>query len=129
MHVYLYTVHDLLGKLSEENLLSPGVINKRIIDLNIEILLSEMFGEMNEQKANDQNNEQKLIKEAKSRKAMPIFEILAEFVDFKTNFLSLIAPIIKVLDESPNFNQIHQCEELLNRISSSLMKNKTVEGT
>jgi len=70
-----------------------------------------------------------LIKEAKSRKAMPIFEILAEFVDFKTNFLSLLAPIIKVLDESPNFNQIHQCEELLNRISSSLMKNKTVEGT
>jgi len=53
MHVYLYTVHDLLGKLSEENLLSPGVINKRVIDLNIEILLSEMFGEMNEQKAND----------------------------------------------------------------------------
>jgi hypothetical protein len=57
MHVYLYTVHDLLAKLSEDNLLSPGVINKRVIDLNIEILLSEMFGEMNEQKANDQNNE------------------------------------------------------------------------
>ena len=104
MHVYLYTVHDLLAKLSEDNLLSPGVINKRVIDLNIEILLSEMFGEINEQKANDQNNEQKLTKEAKSRKAMPIFEILAEFVDFKTNFLSLLAPIIKVLDESPNFN-------------------------
>lgn len=92
-------------------------------------MLSEMFGEMNEQKSNDQNNEQKLIKEAKSRKAMPIFEILAEYVDFKSNFLSLLAPIIKVLDESPNFNQIHQCEELLSRISSSLMKNKTVEGT
>jgi hypothetical protein len=60
---------------------------------------------------------------------MPIFEILAEYVDFKTNFLSLLAPIIKVLDESPNFSKIQQCEDLLSRISSSLMKNATVEGT
>ena len=47
-HVYLYSVHHLLAALQEENLLSPGVINQRVIDLNMEILLSEMFGEMNE---------------------------------------------------------------------------------
>ena len=60
---------------------------------------------------------------------MPIFEILAEFVDFKSTFLNLLAPIIKVLDESPNFTKIQQCEDLLSRISTSLLKNKSVKGS
>jgi hypothetical protein len=39
-------------------------------------------------------------------KAIPIFEILAQFVDFKSTFLGLLAPIIKVLEESPAFSKI-----------------------
>lgn len=86
--------------------MTPGSISSRVIDLNIDILLSELFGDMNVEKSNAQGNELKLIKESKVRKAVPVFEILAEYVDFRTTFLSLLAPVIKVLDESPSFSKI-----------------------
>jgi hypothetical protein len=52
VHVYLYSVHSLLASLAEAGALSPGVINKRVVDLNIDILLSELFGDLNEEKTN-----------------------------------------------------------------------------
>jgi len=100
-----------------------------MIDFNIEVLLSELFGELDEEKSNDQNNEKKIIKESKARKAIPIFEIMAQFTDFKTSFMHLLAPIINVLEKSPGFNKIQQCEDLLSRVSSALLKNKTVGGS
>lgn len=109
--------------------MTPGSISSRVIDLNIDILLSELFGDMNVEKSNAQGNELKLIKESKVRKAVPVFEILAEYVDFRTTFLSLLAPVIKVLDESPSFSKIQQCEDLLSRLSTSLLRNKTVDGS
>jgi len=54
---------------------------------------------------------------------------LAQYCDFNSDFLQLLAPIIKVLEESPGFGKIQQCEELLNRVSTSLLKNDTVEGS
>lgn len=35
---------------------------------------------------------------------------------------------MKVLEENPNFTRIQQCEELLNRISTQLLKNVTLSG-
>lgn len=66
--------------------------------MNTDILLSELFGEINAEKANDQNNDMKLIKESKNRKAIPIFEIFSEYTDFKSSFMCILAPIINVLD-------------------------------
>ena len=40
----------------------------------------------------------------------------------------MLAPIIKVLEESPTIAKIQQCEDVLGRISSALMKNKSVDG-
>ena len=105
-HVYLFTVHHLLASLHEAGSLQPGSISYRSIELNIDLLLSELFGDLDEEKTNAQGNELKLIKESKLRKAIPIFEILAQYVDFRSTFLSLLAPIIKVLDESPSFSKI-----------------------
>lgn len=42
--------------------------------------------------------------------------------------MTILAPIIRVLQESPSISKISQCEELLARMSTSLLKNKTVEG-
>lgn len=100
-----------------------------MIDLNMDILLSELFGELDEEKSNIQNNSRTIIKESKARKAIPIFEIMAQFTDFKSSFMHLLAPIINVLECSPGFGKIQQCEDLLSRVSASLMKNKTVGGS
>lgn len=57
-------------------------IPTRVVELNMDILLSELFGDLNAEKSNDQGNQLHLIKEAKSRKAQAVFEIFGEHVDF-----------------------------------------------
>ena len=74
------------------------------------------------------DTQKKHIKESKKRKAIPIFEVLTQYIDFKKSFLDLLAPIVKILEENPNFTRIQQCEELLNKISSQLLKNQTLAG-
>ena len=76
MHVYLFTLHSLLQGLMIQGKLTPGSISTHTINLNMDILLSELFGELNEEKSND-THERKIIKESKARKAIPIFEIMA----------------------------------------------------
>lgn len=105
-HVYLFTVHSLLQGLAESKALTPSCITSRMINLNGDILLSELFGELNEEKDNAQNNDLKLIKESKARKAIPIYEIFSEFTDFKSSFMHLLAPIINVLDQNPSFGKV-----------------------
>ena len=54
--------------------------------------------------------------------------MFTQYIDFKKSFLDLIAPIVKILEENPNFNRIHQCEEVLNKIGTQLLKNTTLTG-
>ena len=91
--------------------------------------MSELFGDLDSEKTNDNRNERKIIKESKLRKAIPIFEIMAQFTDFKTSFMHLLAPIINTLEHSPSVSKIQSCEDLLSRVSSSLLKNETVKGS
>jgi hypothetical protein len=91
--------------LQEQEKLKPGSISGRTINLNMEILLSELFGELDEEKAND-THDRKIIRESKARKAIPIFEILAQYCDFQTSFMNLLAPIINTLESSPSFAKI-----------------------
>lgn len=127
-HVYLFTMHNILSSLIAEDSLKERSISVDVVKNNMDVLLSELFGDLNDEKANDQDNQRKQIKESKARKAIPIFEIFAQVVDFEQGFMTILAPVIRVLQESPSISKIQQCEELLARISSSLLKNKTVEG-
>jgi hypothetical protein len=86
-----------------------------------------MFGDLYEERMLT-DTKKKHIKESKARKAFPIFEVFAEYIDFKHSFLDLIAPVMRVLEENPNINKITQCEELLSKISNSLLKNKSLNG-
>ena len=75
-----------------------------------------------------QDAAKKHIKESKAQKAMPVFEIFAQYIDFGESFLDLIAPIVKILEDNPGFTRIQQCEEVLAKISSQLLKNETLSG-
>jgi hypothetical protein len=37
---------------------------------------------------------------------MPIFEVFAQYIDFKTSFMDLLAPIVHVLEENPNYTRV-----------------------
>jgi hypothetical protein len=124
LHVHLYTVHYILQALNTKKEvndaetagpivkssahLQPGQITTGIIKLMSDLLLRELFGDLLEERlaADGIQSNKKHIKESKARKAMPIFEVFAQFIDFKTSFLDLIAPVIKILEENPNFGRI-----------------------
>ena len=135
LHVHLYTVHYVLNHLTGANIdgeklehrLEPGMITTPMIQAVSDLLMRELFGDLMEERMLT-DTQKKHIKESKARKAVPIFEVFTQYIDFKTSFLDLLAPIVKILEENPNFSRITQCEEVLNKISSQLLKNETLQG-
>ena len=45
-------------------------------------------------------------KESKAKKAIPTYEILGQYIDFKKSFFVLIAPVIKALESNANISKI-----------------------
>jgi hypothetical protein len=115
--VFLYTVHYLLNHLTQNATsgtaadhtvtlgLQTGQITSELIQITSDLLTREMFGDLYEERLLT-DTKKKHIKESKARKAFPIFEVFAEYIDFKHSFLDLIAPVMKVLEENPNINKI-----------------------
>ena len=68
------------------------------------------------------------IKESKTKKAIPLFELFSQYIDFKQSFFALIAPVVTALEENPTITKIQQCEELLNRMSSSMLRNESIKA-
>lgn len=66
------------------------------------------------------------IKESKSKKSIPTFELFSQYMDFKSSFFNLLAPIIRALEDNPTITKLQLCEELLNRVSNTLLKNESV---
>ena len=89
--------------------------------------MRELFGDLMEERTLT-DTQKKHIKESKARKAVSIFEVFTQYIDFKKSFLDLIAPVMRVLEQNPTFNRIQQCEELLSHISTSLLRNETLTG-
>jgi len=89
-----------------------------------------MFGDLMEDRkaADERETAKKHIKESKARKAMPIYEVLASFMDFKKSFLELIQPIVKVLEDNPTHEKMQLIEDVLARVANSVLKNKTITG-
>ncbi len=115
--MFLYTVHYLLNHLTQNATsgtaadhtvtlgLQTGQITSELIQITSDLLTREMFGDLYEERLLT-DTKKKHIKESKARKAFPIFEVFAEYIDFKHSFLDLIAPVMKVLEENPNINKI-----------------------
>lgn len=59
-----------------------------MITLASDLLLREMFGDLLQQRTTD--SQKKHIKESKAQKAMPIYEVFAQYIDFQKSFLDLI---------------------------------------
>lgn len=84
---------------------------------------------MEERKAADsRETAKKHIKESKARKAMPIYEVLAQYIDFKESFIELIQPIVKVLEDNPTHSSMQLIEDLLARVANSVLKNESISA-
>ena len=49
-HVHLFTVHHLYTGLAEAGILKPGCVTNKDIALTMKIMLSELFGDLDEEK-------------------------------------------------------------------------------
>ena len=49
-----------------------------------------MFGDLMEERQATNETAKKHIKESKAQKAMPIYEVFAQYIDFKKSFVELI---------------------------------------
>lgn len=94
------------------------------------MLLRELFGDLMEERkaADSRETAKKHIKESKARKAMPIYEVLAQYIDFKESFIELIQPIVKVLEDNPTHSSMQLIEDLLARVANSVLKNESISA-
>jgi U3 small nucleolar RNA-associated protein 20 len=104
LHVYLYTVHYVFNYMKDQ--MVSGQVTTQMVHLISPLLLREMFGDLLEERKATEETTKKHIKESKARKAMPIYEVFAQFIDFKTSFLELVQPIVKVLEDNPSHSAI-----------------------
>ena len=93
LHVFLYTLHYILNHLTQNATsgteadytvslgLQTGQITSQLIESTSDLLTREMFGDLYEEKMLT-DTKKKHIKESKARKAFPIFEVFAEYIDF-----------------------------------------------
>ena len=124
LHVYLYTVHYVFNYMKDQ--MVSGQVTTQMIHLISPLLLREMFGDLMEERKATEETTKKHIKESKARKAMPIYEVFAQYIDFKTSFLELVQPIVKVLEDNPTHSAIQMTEDLLARVANAVLKNTSI---
>lgn len=77
LHTFVYSIHYLLQQLHEGNLLRPGDVSTDIVDLVADKFLEELFNSTTGVDGTLEDIEKVKIKESKTKKAIPTFEIFA----------------------------------------------------
>lgn len=128
LHTFVYSVNFLLQALHERKLLLPGDVSTSIVEMLAEKFLEELFTSNSGADGTLEDVEKVKIKESKSKKAIPTFEMFAQYIDFKQSFFALISPVVKTLELNPTIARISLCEELLGRLSAALLRNASVKA-
>lgn len=77
LHTFVYTVHHLMQQLHERKLLVAGDVSTFIVELIAEKFLEELFNSNQGADATLEDKEKARIKENKTKKAIPTFEMFA----------------------------------------------------
>ena len=90
----------------EKQFLKAGHVTNKIIEMTATKLLDDFFGnlksDLSSSNKNQVEDEQKnKVKEAKGHRAVPVFEIYAQFINFEKSFLQLVGPVIRGLEGNP----------------------------
>ncbi len=108
LHTFSYSIHNLLHQLHEQKLLKAGDISTQIIDLLGDKFLEELFNTSTGAQGDSslEDREKVKIKESKTKKTIPTFELFSQYMDFKSSFFNLLAPIIRALEDNPNLTKL-----------------------
>jgi len=102
----VFSVHFLLQQLHEKKLLKTGDVSTHIVEMLGDKFLEELFNSNSGADGTLEDMEKVKIKESKSKKAIPVFEMFAQYIEFKQSFFTLIAPMVRTLEENPTITKI-----------------------
>ncbi|KAA8573257.1 hypothetical protein EYC84_003749 [Monilinia fructicola] len=117
LHVLSYTMHSMLVATTPEY--APGDLDYCLPSI-VAIIMDDIFGAVGQEK--DEEGYISKMKEVKSSKSHDSMELIAKTATL-SRLTDLIHPIRVLLKEKLNIRMVRKIDELLNRISSGLLKN------
>ncbi|QSZ35764.1 hypothetical protein DSL72_006886 [Monilinia vaccinii-corymbosi] len=118
LHVLSYTMHSMLVATTPEY--APGDLDYCLPSI-VAIIMDDIFGAVGQEK--DEEGYISKMKEVKSSKSHDSMELIAKTATL-SRLTDLIHPIRVLLKEKLNIRMVRKIDELLNRISSGLLKNR-----
>ncbi|TVY27908.1 U3 small nucleolar RNA-associated protein [Lachnellula hyalina] len=122
LHVLSYTMHSLLVATTPEY--APGDLDYCLPSI-VAIIMDDIFGATGQEK--DAEEYVSKMKEVKSSKSQDSMELIAKTATL-SRLTDLVKPIQVLLKEKLNLKMVRKIDELLNRISSGLLKNSAAQS-
>jgi U3 small nucleolar RNA-associated protein 20 len=122
LHVLSYTMHSILVATTPEY--APGDLDYCLPSI-VAIIMDDIFGATGQEK--DAEEYTSKMKEVKSSKSHDSMELIAKTATLN-RLTDLVRPIQVLLKEKPNLKMVRKIDELLNRISSGLLKNSAAHS-
>ncbi|OBT88799.1 hypothetical protein VE02_03148 [Pseudogymnoascus sp. 03VT05] len=122
LHVLSYTMHSIL--VATIPLYSPGDLDYCLPSI-VAIIMDDIFGITGQEK--DAEEYVSKMKEVRSSKSQDSMELIAKTATL-SRLTDLVRPIQVLLKEKLNLKMVRKIDELLNRISSGLLKNSAAKS-
>jgi U3 small nucleolar RNA-associated protein 20 len=122
LHVLSYTMHSILVATTPEY--APGDLDYCLPSI-VAIIMDDIFGATGQEK--DAEEYVSKMKEVKSSKSHDSMELIAKTATL-SRLTDLVRPIQVLLKEKLNLRMVRKIDELLNRISSGLLKNLAAQS-
>jgi len=122
LHVLSYTMHSILVATTPEY--SPGDLDYCLPSI-VAIIMDDIFGATGQEK--DAEEYVSKMKEVKSSKSHDSMELIAKTATL-SRLTDLVRPIQALLKERLNLRMIRKIDELLNRISTGLLRNSAAQS-
>jgi U3 small nucleolar RNA-associated protein 20 len=122
LHVLSYTMHSILVATTPEY--APGDLDYCLPSI-VAIIMDDIFGATGQEK--DAEEYVSKMKEVKSSKSHDSMELIAKTATL-SRLTDLVRPIQVLLKEKLDLRMVRKIDELLNRISSGLLKNSAAQS-
>ncbi|PBP19527.1 down-regulated in metastasis [Diplocarpon rosae] len=122
VHVLSFTMHSILVATTPEH--APGDLDYCLGQI-VDIVMDDVFGATGQEKDNEEYTSK--MEEVKSSKSYDSMELVASTATL-SRLTELVTPIRKLLQEKLNIKMVRKADQLLNRISNGLQRNRAANS-
>ncbi|CAL3973099.1 unnamed protein product [Diplocarpon coronariae] len=122
VHVLSFTMHSILVATTPEH--APGDLDYCLGQI-VDIIMEDIFGATGQEKDSEEYTSK--MEEVKSSKSYDSMELIASTATL-SRLTELVTPIRKLLQEKLNVKMVRKADQLLNRISNGLQRNRAANS-